>query len=647
MAVPLCGTASYTGFWEGVQNLNLYQVDSSLKSFCWIQMKESQDSRKKTGEFYTPFSVVDFMIQRISYYLKLNNKLSDDDFVSFSKTLSELRFCDPSIGTGNFFLGLLKWIWNELRKFDNVDGKIKVDFFKEFATQNIYGIELNPNSLAKCKHKIKEEYGFLKDSSFSNLKCGNSIVDEDAYDMFSSNELEELNPLSWGKTFKKAMPFDVVIGNPPYFNLKKMETRNEHTQLLFKYLKNSEHWKDVFRASSDIYYFFILQSLRKVNVEGLISLIIPNYWLENKYADRLRENLLKYQILEIIDLGGINVFKDEGRWLNVSTCILTAANQAFKDDLKVSKSLPRNFFDSKNIREKSLAFYSVKNKELGKEKWILSPHFDLIKNVSENTNLEKLEKTVTVAQGLSPGVKEVFVKSETEFKKMEISKDVIVPFISNRHIKRWKLSRKEKMCAILPSRINDLSSFPNLERYLTENRTKLTTGPDRKRLLEKNKIRWFDFSVYRNLEVFEKSKVKIVCPYRSLYPRFSYDDEGHFGATDMYALVPNDKEDILSLLGVLNSSFTYFWFLEAGKRKGKMLEFFSSPLRLFPVPKKENRRVLIEDVQQLIKFLSLSNQENNKDEVAEIERRIDCEVASLYGISISFLDNYVKKQQRT
>jgi len=55
------------------------------------------------------------------------------------------------------------------------------------------------------------------------------------------------------------------------------------------YLKTTEAWKDYFRASSDIYYFFIIKSLNLIKENGYLSFIIPNYWLHNKFSDLLRE----------------------------------------------------------------------------------------------------------------------------------------------------------------------------------------------------------------------------------------------------------------------------------------------------------------------------------------------------------------------
>lgn len=607
-------------------------------------MNRNQNYRKKTGEFYTPSTVVDFMIERVFNQLISSKRVELSNYQQFTKSLSMLRFCDPSIGTGNFILGLLKWIWNVLRSYTKYDGKLKTAFFYRFVTSNIYGVELNSKTLEICKARISKIYSIFQGESFTNLKCGNSIIDVDANEMFSSTQISKMNPFSWEGSFSEIDSFDVIIGNPPYFNLKKIETRTEDTQLLFNYLKTSSQWKNLFRASSDIYYFFIMKFLNLLKNDGIISLITPNYWIENQYADLLRSEVLRYQILEIIDLEGIKVFRDEGRWLNVSTCILTVQKRSPNQNFKFVKKLPKNFFELKKSRRTLLKHLSINQSELSNEKWILSRYLSTIKEISNNNEFNRLGDIAKIAQGLSPGVKDVFVLNQQELDGNDIEKDVLVPFVTNRHIQRWLISKKTDLKAILPSRIIDLSEYPNTQRYLTKNKSLLMRGPDRKRLMEKNKIRWFDYSVYRNLSTFNESQTKIMCPYRSLLPRFSLDKEGHFGATDIYAIVPKSEKDTLAILGVLNSSLTDFWFREAGKKKGKMLEFFSFPLKRIPMPPKDERAKISKYVKQILSILNQADK-NNETQISKIEGELDSEIAQIYGLKKDFFVKYSSKNK--
>ena len=599
------------------------------------------NTKKLSGEFFTPSSVVDFMIRKIFDHLYTKERILNNNFKEFQDTLLEIKFCDPAVGTGNFILGLLRFVWTKIQKYKNLSFKEQNAFLKSFVQENIYGVEIKKSSLDLCKSRIVNLYPQLEIKDLKHLKTGNSLIDLDAYEVLHGNEIEKLVPFSWTKSFSKNIKFDVIIGNPPYFNLKKMILKDESIRLLYEYLKKSKIWSNYFRASSDIYYYFIIRSLEFLNQHGFLSFILPNYWIENKYADKLRDILLDNQILDIYDFGELNVFKDDGKWLNISTCVFILEKTSPYKKIKITKDIPRNFFRNEKVK---ISSFSIDSSDLTKNKWILSPYLERIKKIENNTNFVQLSSIATIAQGMSPGVKSVFVLNNETIKEFHIESDVLVPFVTNKHIKKWNLEFTEKLSAILPSLIQNLEDYPNTMKYLQENKENLESGSDRKRLLDKNKIRWYDFSVYRNLDFFMNMKNKILCPYRSLSPKFSLDREGHFGATDIYALSPKDLDDLFNLLGILNSSFMEFWFREAGKRKGKMLEFFSDPLRRIPVPQKKKRGSITNDVKDIIRILD-KNSNIKTEETREIEEIMNEKVAQMYNFDYTFLQKYLKEKK--
>ncbi|NPD87788.1 MAG: N-6 DNA methylase [Asgard group archaeon] len=604
-------------------------------------MSRNVNAKKLSGEFFTPSTVVDFMVGRIFNHLEAKGRILDNSFTEFQDTFLKIKFCDPAVGTGNFILGLLRFVWKKIQRYENLSFKEQNNFLKSFVQENVYGVEIKKSSLDLGKSRIVNQYPQLEIKDLKNLRTGNSLVDLDAYEVLRGHKIEKLIPFSWTNSFSKDIKFDVIIGNPPYFNLKKMILKDESVRLLYQYLKNSTIWSKYFRASSDIYYYFIIRSLEYLNLNGFLSFILPNYWIENKYADKLREILIEYQILDIYDFGDLNVFKDDGKWLNISTCVFTLEKTSPYEKIQITKEIPRNFF--RNERVKTLCF-SVDSSDLTQEKWILSPYVQKIKKIEIDTNYAQLSSIAAVAQGMSPGVKSVFVLDKKTTELLHIESDVLVPFVTNKHIKKWKLDFNEKLFAILPSLIQNLEDYPNTMKYLQENRENLEAGPDRKRLLDKGKIRWYDFSVYRNLNFFTNMKSKILCPYRSLTPKFSLDNEGHFGATDIYAISPYDSNDIFNLLGILNSSFMEFWFREAGKRKGKMLEFFSDPLRRTPVPHKNKRDFITSDVRNIIQILD-KNSNTQTEEIREIEDRINEKVARMYNFDYAVLQKYLQEKK--
>ncbi|MHA1777962.1 MAG: Eco57I restriction-modification methylase domain-containing protein, partial [Candidatus Heimdallarchaeaceae archaeon] len=265
-------------------------------------------NERAAGIFYTPSSIVNLMIRRIFYWLEKLKRIDVRNGEKFCRTVSLIKFCDPAVGTGNFFLGLIEYLDHVLDSYEGINLKEKNTFLHSFVTSNIFGVDLFRESVNKCKQRIVKLLPFVKENELVKVKYGNSLVDEDVYDCLNKIEAEQLYPFSWNKEFKESK-FDVILGNPPYYNLKKAILSNPQAKLLFKYLKCSKYWKEHFRASSDIYYYFILRGIKLLKSGGILSFILPSYWIYNQYADRLRKVLTENTILELFDFKTAKIFR--------------------------------------------------------------------------------------------------------------------------------------------------------------------------------------------------------------------------------------------------------------------------------------------------------------------------------------------------
>jgi adenine-specific DNA-methyltransferase len=82
--------------------------------------------------------------------------------------------------------------------------------------------------------------------------------------------------------------YDLIIGNPPYYVMKKEDVNKKY----YEY----------FEGRPNIFILFIIKSLQLLNVDGILSFILPKNFLNCLYYDKTRQYINKYfQILHIID----------------------------------------------------------------------------------------------------------------------------------------------------------------------------------------------------------------------------------------------------------------------------------------------------------------------------------------------------------
>ena len=85
--------------------------------------------------------------------------------------------------------------------------------------------------------------------------------------------------------------FDLIIGNPPYFVMKKGEVSKEY----YPY----------FDGRPNIFILFIIKSLKLLNNNGILSFILPKNFLNCLYYNKIREHIIThYTIITIMDCDG-------------------------------------------------------------------------------------------------------------------------------------------------------------------------------------------------------------------------------------------------------------------------------------------------------------------------------------------------------
>ena len=136
----------------------------------------------------------------------------------YEDVLKNIKICDPACGSGAFLNQCFDYLHEEmdfvLEMKYTYDGQRNLfDIDKEILQNNLYGVDINPESVEITKLSLwlktaKRDRTLA--SLDSNIKCGNSVV--------SDKEIVE-DAFIWRDAFPQVFAsggFDIIIGNPPY-----------------------------------------------------------------------------------------------------------------------------------------------------------------------------------------------------------------------------------------------------------------------------------------------------------------------------------------------------------------------------------------------------------------------------------------------
>ena len=163
--------------------------------------------------------------------------------------------------------------------------------------------------------------------------------------------------------------FDIVIGNPPYVDYRKIDNITKNG--IQKY-----HTYNIEKKGS-LYVYFIEKSLRITKENGVLIFINPYQYLSAESGIGIRDYIIKNHYLEsIIDISNIKVFDTA----NTYTCINTFISGQKQDNITIYK--PQNLNQIKS--NVSL----IKREEITEES-----KFEII--ISNNDIISKIEKIKT------------------------------------------------------------------------------------------------------------------------------------------------------------------------------------------------------------------------------------------------------------
>ena len=555
-----------------------------------------------------------------------------------SKVLN-IKVIDPACGSGAFLIAAYDYLKKELDEINDriadlkgrtqelFDGDEMYDasLENEYLIKCLYGVDLNPESVEISKLSLWLRT-LTKDKPLTNLddniKSGNSITEFDFQEEFS-------------EVFVKG-GFDVVIGNPPYVEQKKIKD--------IKHILEEKY--DTYNSMADLYCYFYELAIKMLKTGGVMGYITSNSWLNVDYGINTRKLLNNYYIIEIEDHNGEKIFSDA----QVETNII------------ILKKIERKNTDVKIVLTKENKTFYFNQEEFIEEKGFLfldNSLEKLRKKLDENGEPLKNWK-IKMNRGIVTGLDKAFIIEKEKYdeltKKDRKNKELIVPLLRGKNIGRYECDFKDLyLVGTFPAKKINIDNYPSLKSYLETFLPGIqqTGKPNRKKTSNK----WFETQdAIAYYEEFEKEK--LIWAKMTKTSKFTYDTKGYYIPVTGFVMV---GEKLKYLLAMLNSKLIEFAFLNlyGGKTLGEGLDFRISFLEKLPilVPTQEQEEYLTnladkmleskEKLSKLNKLLELAVVDKNyemqlelkekieelNEEILDTDYAIDSYVYDMYGIT--------------
>lgn len=576
--------------------------------------------------------------------------------------LTNIRICDPAIGSGAFPVGLLHelvtaqlvikphfsetYASEKLKKFklnknDN-ESRYIYRLKKHIIQESIYGVDIDRSAIDIARLRlwlslVVDEDDLEPIETLPNLDykivCGNSLIgmpDGTMRDLKIEEELERLKDkfyegtneddkkelrntinstirslldsaeiyagykidfdfkLYFSEVWRKNNGFDVVIGNPPYIGVSKIDYKNT--------LKKMNY--DTYVATGDLYVQFYEMGHKILKQKGNVNFITSNKWINSSYGAKARKYFAtKTNPLQLIDFGKVRIFPNATVFVNI----------LMFERAKSNKKVEALGIPGTRIPETSLHDYFKHNKINlaieGEEIWKISTKKGLeINNRIEDVGIPLMEwDSIEFYRGITTGFNKAFHIEKEDYNDLISSEPQsskhIYPLLRGKDIKRWIYSFEEKYMLFIPwhfplhedesiklssekAEVKFSQDYPRLYEHLSSYKDELSS-----RNKEETGIRyeWYALQRYGSNYWTEFLKSKIVWIEISDRANFSYDDKNHFLTNSAYFI---SGENLKYLIAVLNSSvFDFYFFQITAKIAGGRKRYTKQYVEKVPIPK--------------------------------------------------------------
>lgn len=583
-------------FWH-LNHYDFSGVDRDVLGHLYEQYLPKEE-RQTLGEFYTPTTVVNFILDRLEY--------------TPDRPIENKDVLDPATGSGTFLVQAANRLVERLDR-KGVEPKRALEIVQE----RLHGLDINPFAVNIAQinlvfqiidlyREVKERHPDYTIDTFNiyqtdSLKRG---VDSTLTGFQSDTVVRKYQRDKEQADAIKSGQYDIVVGNPPYVYYNDIPKGQRAT------------YNDAFPKAAhrqyDVLILFIDSVRDWLKPGGEVGYITSNKFTTNQYGEKLRKNMPRHVFLqEFIDFADAGVFEDAVNY----PCVFTMRRKTTAEEgnteayqfpfIEVTEKMDSIFALLEHIEthigteyeDEHITAFPVSSASLDEQSWKFIPKEDeqVLNAIHDGADRIFADPFDRLEKGFSPGKLPVFLVTEEEIESNNLEEEIIHPVLEGEDVRRWR-KPEPRQKIIYASPRYDIDQYPNIKEYLErykeelEQRTEIDT--------------WWGLRRHRPGAVTNEQK--LITPSIAYYNNFTFlpSDEAYPVNTIYYA-VPENENDYHFLLGLANSIVMQFYMrMEGTPYRGNYLMYYGNDWGSLPIARDsaiEER--IAQTVEEIIAFI--------------------------------------------
>ena len=481
------------------------------------------------------------------------------------------------------------------------------------------------------KKQVSEQIQVIK-TKLMNVNSQLNLFDQKQKVDKKEELIRSLNPLEWMLEFPEVldgegrfMGFDIIIGNPPYIEAKKLKGQSAALK---------DHY-EVYSGTADLSVYFIELALRLLKPNGHLCYITTNKFFSNEFGKPVRRIILNNSITHLVNFEQVEVFEN----VLVSSVILGITTRKEQEN----KFIYHQFFKLNNeqikndFEDKQNSFGSFEQSNLDESEWSFATGVsaELKRKLDALPRLGKL-KGVHVYRGVTTGFNPAFIITNAQRDELIAADpknaEIIKNMLQGRNIRKWYYNESDENLIFTRKGIN-IKDYPVIEQHLLQFYNQLkpkvkSTDPEGS---NPGSYKWYEIldntAYYPH---FEKSE-KIIWGLTATNWAYTLDTERHYLPSNGYILT-SEILPVRFILGLLNSKVLHQYFKYIGvMTAGGAYTLKAATIEAMPIPDSnmEQQQPIID----LVNIILETKKRNQKADTSVEEHQIDKLVYALYGLT--------------